>query len=215
VTDPVRLLYDTVATSYDAAFAGELSAKPLDRALLAALAESAAGGAMADLGCGPGQIAAQLRSYGGQVVGLDLSVQMVAAGSARHPRLQFAAGDLRSLPLADCSISAAAAFYSIIHLEPKHRPLVFREICRVLQPSGQALVAFHIDAPGIGSGTTVRSSEFLGHPVDHVGYFLDPDDIASNAREAGLIEVFRCVRRPISDLEYPSRRCYLLLERER
>lgn len=214
MTDPVRTLYDTVATSYDTAFADELLGKPLDRALLTALVQGAADGPIADLGCGPGQVAAQLRSSGAtRVVGVDLSPRMVSAGARRHSGLQFAAGDLRALPLADGSVAAAAAFYSIIHLDPHERRVVLREIARVLQPGAKVLVAFHIDAPGIAAGSVVRSSEFLGHAVDHVGWFLDPDDVAGDAREVGLTETARCVRAPLADVEYPSRRCYLMLTR--
>ena len=51
----VRRSYDAVAAQYAASFRGELAGKPLDRALLALLAEQAADGApVADAGCGPG-----------------------------------------------------------------------------------------------------------------------------------------------------------------
>jgi hypothetical protein len=51
---PVRRSYDTVAEKYAAGFGDEPAAKPLDRALLACLAEQAGEGApITDLGCGP------------------------------------------------------------------------------------------------------------------------------------------------------------------
>ncbi|MBO1753823.1 class I SAM-dependent methyltransferase [Allobranchiibius sp. CTAmp26] len=214
MSDPVRALYDTVATAYDEALANELDGKPLDRALLAGLVDSTGGGPVADLGCGPGQVAAQLRRCGVEhVVGIDLSPLMLAAGHARHSDLDFAAGDLRALPLADGVLAGATAFYSIVHLHPSQRLAVLREMARVLRPGGQVLVAFHVDAPGIPMGTAHREPQFLGHDVTFDGWFLDPDDIAEVAVEAGLVEVARCIRAPIPDLEYPSRRCYLFLAR--
>lgn len=214
MSDPVRALYNTVATAYDEALADELDGKPLDRALLAGLIDSIGRGPVADLGCGPGQVAAQLRRCGArQVVGIDLSPLMLAAGHGRHDDLRFAAGDLRALPLADGVLAGATAFYSIIHLHPQERPVAFRELARVLRPGGQVLVAFHIDAPGIPMGTAHRETHFLGHDVTFDGWFLDPDDIAQVAADAGLSELARCVRAPVPDVEYPSRRCYLLLAR--
>nr|WP_246306315.1 class I SAM-dependent methyltransferase [Allobranchiibius huperziae] len=214
VSDPVRVLYDTVATAYDEALSSELDTKPLDRALLAGLVDSIGDGPVADLGCGPGQVAAHLRRCGArQVVGIDLSPPMVTTGRARHGDLGFAAGDLRALPLADGVLAGATAFYSIIHLHPDERPVAFREMARVLRPGGQLLIAFHIDAPGIPMGTAHRSENFLGHPVTFDGWFLDPDEVARIAAAAGLVEVAHCVRAPIPDAEYPSRRCYLLLAR--
>jgi hypothetical protein len=52
----------------------ELTGKPLDRALLACLAEQAGEGTpIAGLGCGPGHVAAWLTGRGVAAVGLDLA----------------------------------------------------------------------------------------------------------------------------------------------
>lgn len=68
-----RRSYDTVAARYEQAISDELAVKPLDRALLAALAEQCAGGVVGDLGCGPGHVAAHLSAPGTNVAGVDLS----------------------------------------------------------------------------------------------------------------------------------------------
>jgi trans-aconitate methyltransferase len=61
----VRRSYDAVAEAYAAGFRDELAGKPQDRALLACLAEQAEPGApVADLGCGPGHVAAWLADRG-------------------------------------------------------------------------------------------------------------------------------------------------------
>lgn len=55
----VRQSYDAVAKAYMECFRDELDGKPLDRALLACLAEETEDSApVADLGCGPGHVAA-------------------------------------------------------------------------------------------------------------------------------------------------------------
>ena len=70
--------YDLVAERYAAEIAGELTHKPLDRGLLDAVAELAGGGPVADVGCGPGHVAAYLAGRGARTVGLDLSPGMCA-----------------------------------------------------------------------------------------------------------------------------------------
>ena len=98
----VRRSYDAVAGDYTECFRGELAAKPLDRALLACLAEEAdAGAPVADLGCGPGHVAAWLAGRGVAAVGIDLSPGMIAAGRRNYPQVQFREGDLLRLPAAD------------------------------------------------------------------------------------------------------------------
>src|SRR4051812_13083968 len=57
--------YDRVAADYTANIADELAGKPLDRALLQAFAEQVGTLApVADLGCGPGHVAAFLAGCG-------------------------------------------------------------------------------------------------------------------------------------------------------
>jgi SAM-dependent methyltransferase len=135
--------YDAVAEEYAAGFGDELAGKPLDRALLACLAEQAEGGArIADLGCGPGHVAAWLAGHGVTAVGIDLSPGMIAVGRREYPAVEFREGDLLELPAADGEFAAAVAFYSIIHLEPGELRRACDEIHRVLRPGALFLVAF-------------------------------------------------------------------------
>ena len=63
--DATQAGYDAVAEEYAERFFDELAAKPLDRALLDCLAELTRGlGVVADIGCGPGQIARYLADHG-------------------------------------------------------------------------------------------------------------------------------------------------------
>src|SRR5690349_6063997 len=100
--DAVRRSYDAVADDYLAGFGDEIAHKPFDRALLAALIEQAEAGApIADLGCGPGHVAAWMAQNGVSAVGIDLSANMVAAGRRAFPKVGFRQGDLLDLPAED------------------------------------------------------------------------------------------------------------------
>jgi SAM-dependent methyltransferase len=200
--------YDAVAEEYAAGFGDELAGKPLDRALLACLAEQAEGGApIADLGCGPGHVAAWLAGRSVTAVGIDLSPGMIAAGRREYPAVEFREGDLLELPAADGEFAAAVAFYSIIHLEPGELRWAFDEIRRVLRPGALFLVAFHI-------GSEVRHlAEWWGHAVDVDFRFFQPPDIAEAMERAGFRVEMRLER-----VSYPgeveTRRAYLLARRQ-
>lgn len=89
----VRSSYDMVAEPYAQKFRDELEGKPLDRALLACLAEQADHTApVADLGCGPGHVAAWLAGQGVRVVGIDISPATIAVGRRNTRRWSSARG---------------------------------------------------------------------------------------------------------------------------
>lgn len=204
----VRRSYDAVAEEYAAGFRNELAGKPLDRALLACLAEQADDGApIADLGCGPGHVAAWLAGHGVSTVGIDLSPGMIAVGRREYPAVEFREGDLLELPAADGEFAAAVALYSIIHLRPGELGPAFDEIHRVLRSGALFLVAFHV-------GSEVRHlAEWWGHAVDVDFRFFQPPDIAEAIERAGFRIEMRLER-----LSYPgeveTRRAYLLARRQ-
>src|SRR3954447_22483867 len=50
-----------------------------------------------DIGCGTGQLTAEIASAGAEVTGLDNSATMIAQAHANFPQLQFAQADVRAL----------------------------------------------------------------------------------------------------------------------
>ena len=204
----VRRSYDAVAEAYAADFRDELAGKPLDRALLACLAEQAGSGTpIADLGCGPGHVAAWLAGRGVAAVGIDLSPGMIAVGRRDYPHVKFRVGDLLELPAKDGEFGAAIAFYSIIHLEAGELARAFEEIHRVLRPGGLFLVAFHI-------GEEVRHlDQWWGLAVDVDFRFFQPSEVANAIERVGFQAEMRLER-----VSYPGEvatcRAYLLARRQ-
>ncbi|MDG4861942.1 methyltransferase domain-containing protein [Streptomyces sp. T-3] len=203
----VRASYDTVAEEYATRLHDELDGKPLDRALLTALLEQTEpDAAIADLGCGPGHVAAWLAGQGARTVGIDLSAGMVAEGRRRFPKVEFREGDLLELPARDGEFASAVALYTIIHLGPDELHRAFAEAHRVLRPSGLMLVAFHM-------GAEVRHlDEWWGHDVDVDFRFLDPAHIADLLEAAGFTVEMRMERTHYA-AEAETRRAYLLARR--
>lgn len=197
--------YDCVAEEYAAQFVDELAHKPLDRALLTCFAEQARGlGPVADVGCGPGQIARYLHRLGLPVLGIDLSPQMVALARRLHPEMTFEQGTMLALAAADAAWGGIVAFYSIIHLPPDAVPAALREFHRVLRPGGLLLLAFH------AGRERVHLDEWWGHPVALDFHYFEPAAVEGQLQAAGYVVEARIERQPYEAVEHPSRRAYLL-----
>ena len=128
-----RAAYDAIAAVYADMFKDTLDDRPTERALLAAFAEviqREPAGLVADLGCGPGHIAAHLRGLGLSVLGVDQSAQMLAIGRTRYPEVRFALGSITRLGLADGSCRGALSRSSVIHLPPRLLPTALAAIAR-------------------------------------------------------------------------------------
>ncbi|WP_460960974.1 class I SAM-dependent DNA methyltransferase [Parasphingorhabdus pacifica] len=195
--------YDAVADRYADFARNGLDALPLDRAMLAAFAEltrTADTGPVAELGCGPGQVAAHLRSLGLDIFGVDLSPNLIDLAREAYPDLRFEVGSMGALNLADGKLGGIVSWYSTIHAPPREIPPYFAEFRRVLAPGGTLLLAFF---------------ESEGGPVaafDHkvvIAYRWPIDGLADLAREAGFAEVGRMLREPGEDERY--RRGHLLM----
>jgi SAM-dependent methyltransferase len=206
----VRESYDAVAADYATSFGDELDHNPLHRAMIDGYAALVPTGTIGDVGCGPGHIAAYLAQRGLDVVGIDLSPHMIDVARARYPALAFRVGSMTNLDVPDGAWDGLVAVYSIIHLPPDERRRAYREFARVLRAGAWILVAFHIESATLKAGESIHLEEFLGRAVDLDGYFISPDEVAAGLTDAGIDVLARSEREPWPDIEYPSRRAYLI-----
>lgn len=171
--------YDTVAAAYERQFVGELDAKPRDRELLSAFAETLPrGGPVLDVGCGPGQIGAALRIGTHPVLGVDVSPAMARLAAARLDAAVV--GDVLRLPVAAARAAGVVAFYSLIHVPRTQLGSAVEELARVLRPGGKVLAAFHE-----GEGER-RADEFLGEPVPFVATLFALDELFTTFEDGGF-----------------------------
>lgn len=198
-----------MAERYATEIDDELAGKPLDRALLDAFADSLAGGAVADVGCGPGHVAAHLSEIGANVLGFDLSPAMCAI-TTRDANVPAAAANMTALPVRSASLAGLISWYAVIHLDAEQRAAAYAEFARVLRPGGYALMGFHVSDPDIPAGGARRLTEWWDRPVELTFRFLDPDDESRALAAAGLRPLARLDREPYAEVEHASRRCYLL-----
>ncbi len=195
-------------TGYAERFADELAGKPLDRWLLERVAELAGGGPIADVGCGPGHTTAHLASVGVDVIGFDLSPEMVDEARLRFPEIGFEVGDLRTLlrPPAAPGWRAVVAWYALGHLSGSELPTAVAALVRVLVPGGWLALALHV-------GDEVwHIDELCGEPVDLDVVGHDPTEVLAAVTAAGLGDVEWYLRGPYP-AEATTERLYVLARR--
>ncbi|EYT81698.1 methyltransferase [Streptomyces sp. Tu 6176] len=195
--------YDAVAVRYADLVRDSLAGLPLDRAVIAAFADSvhaAGAGPVAELGCGPGYLTAHLRDLGLDVRGIDLSPVMVGLAREAYPDLRFDVGSMDALDLADGSLAGVVSWYSLIHTPPQDVPAYVAEFRRVLAPGGRLLLGF-FEAEG-GPVTA------FDHKVT-TAYRWPVDELARIAAGAGFTETGRMLREPGEEERF--RRGHLLM----
>jgi SAM-dependent methyltransferase len=98
---------------------------------------------VADIGCGNGAYLAELirRDHRGPMLGVDMSMGMLAAASSRAPRATLLAGNAAALPLADHIADLAMANHMLYHVPDPERAIA--ELRRITRPGGQVIVTLN------------------------------------------------------------------------
>lgn len=180
-----RASYDTVANSYAEQMRDALAGAPFVRAalgLFAGLVHAAGGGPVADVGCGPGHVTAHLNELDVDVFGIDLSPTMIEVARRDHPGLRFAVGSMTALGLADASLCALLAFWSLVHVPDDAVPTVLGQFRRVLRPGGPLLLGFHL-----GNGSRLKTEGYGGHPMKVSVHRRPADRMTSWLDSAGFV----------------------------
>ncbi|MEO8209889.1 MAG: class I SAM-dependent methyltransferase [bacterium] len=205
--------YDKTSKEYAKKFKDELLHKPFDRMILKNFAQenkkrNIGTNLTADFGCGPGQTTKYLYDCGiKNITGIDISPGMIQQAKSLHKKLKFEVSDMLDLKFDDEYFSSALAFYAIVNLTFEQVGLAFKEINRVLKINGQFLFSFHIGEE------TVQLETFLEKNVEINFYFFKTEKIISLLEETGFKIITAAERFPYADVEYPSKRAYILCEK--
>ncbi len=202
--------YDGTAAAYAERFHDHLNDKPLDLAMLsgfAGLVRRSDVRRLADVGCGTGATTAMFASWGLDVVGIDLSPNMIAEAQRLNPGLVFRVGSMTSLDIDDSSVGAVCARYSIIHVPDDSLANAFSEFRRVLVPGGHLLLAFQVgDRPR-------ELDEAFGQQVALTFYRRRPAAVAQMLEANGLKLYAQATREPDDDGLESTPQAYLIARR--
>jgi ubiquinone/menaquinone biosynthesis C-methylase UbiE len=201
--------YNLTAAKYADNYFHELDHKHLDRILLGYFAhENKAKGQILDLGCGPGQTTAFLYAQGANdILGTDISPAMIEKARELNPNIKFETADMLRLQYEDDQFGAAIAFYAIVHFTEDELAIALKEVYRVLKPQGQFLFSFHI------GNQTVHLDTFLNETVSIDFHFFEVETVIQLAISCGFKVIDVIERKPYPEVEYPSDRAYVWLEK--
>lgn len=151
-----------------------------------------------DMSCGAGWLSAEFarRVPQGQVVGLDLSDEMIRRARARyhdHANLMFVVGGVDEIPWDDdvfTNVISVEAFYYY-----PDQPRALAEVLRVLRPGGSAWILINLYKENIYSHGW---ADKLGVPV----WIRSGDEYCAMMREVGFIEPGHC--RIVDDRPVPE-----------
>ena len=92
-----------------------------------------------DMACGTGDVSIALKRRGLDVVGADISENMLALARKKAPGIDFRYGDASELPFADGSFDAVTIAFGIRNFDK--RAQCIRELHRVLKDGGMLAIA--------------------------------------------------------------------------
>ncbi|MGW5386740.1 class I SAM-dependent methyltransferase [Nocardia sp. NPDC003963] len=185
-----RAGYDAIATAYAEHFGGYLEQNFWNHAVLTAFAESVRdSGPVADIGSGPGWVAAFLAAQGIRVHGIDLSPAMVDMARNSFPEIGFEVGSMTALDIPDGTRAGVVSWYSLIHIPPAERPGVLAEFRRVLRPGGKLLLAFQTGSD------ILHLDEGFGRTISLDFHRIRTDELVDSLDTAGFTVDLRLDRR--------------------
>lgn len=191
--------YDALAELYAETFPSPYLT-PIEKHAVAAFADTVRDsriyGVVVDVGCGLGQVAADLARRGLPVIGIDPSEGMLEFARRDNPELDFRIGDSMLEGMnRDVAVAAIISRFSLIHSNPAHVPGILRIWADRVPENGTVLVACQMseDADVV---------EF-DHKVAPA-WRWHPDRLSAELSAAGFDELWRIAARPDADHRFPD-----------
>jgi demethylmenaquinone methyltransferase / 2-methoxy-6-polyprenyl-1,4-benzoquinol methylase len=209
-----RALFAPLGETYDR-YARLLSfgQDPRWRAFLVSRVEASRNDTVLDVACGTAAVSLELvRRYGCRVIGIDQSVEMLAAGRARveaaglGTRVELREGRAEALPFENASFDALTFTYLLRYVDDPAATM--RELARVVRPGGRiAMLDFFVPAglarpawelyvrvglPALGRAISPDWGEvgrFLGPSIRSFWEHHPLGEVVASWREAGIAQV--------------------------
>ncbi|MEA3430918.1 MAG: methyltransferase domain-containing protein [Nanoarchaeota archaeon] len=127
-------VYDKIAKQYAEAFSE--SSEYIDK-FLVLLPKNAK---VLDLGCGAGIDAGYMTSKGFEVIGIDLSKEMLRLAKQKFPKIDFRQQDSRDIDFHANTFEGILAACSLIHITKKDVPALLKKLYQILKKDGTIYV---------------------------------------------------------------------------
>ncbi len=167
---PSERAFDAVAQFYDAWFETPLGGivDALEKDLLYRMAELQPSERVLDAGTGTAHFALDLAARGGVVIGLDLSLPMLAVARRKAPSAHLLCGDAAMLPLGGSQFDLVFSVTMLEFVASPERAL--GEMWRVVRPGGRLVIGV-LNALSPWALARRRESRRQETPFDNAHYF--------------------------------------------
>jgi ubiquinone/menaquinone biosynthesis C-methylase UbiE len=167
---PSEQAFDAVASLYDSWFGLPLgrTVDELEKDLLYSLTGLLSGQRVLDVGTGTGHFAFDLAAGGGIMVGMDLSMPMLAVARSKGPSARLIRGDAAAMPLAADSFDLVLSVTALEFVA--HRERAIDEMWRAVRPGGR-LVAGVLNALSPWAWVRRREGTRQETPFSHAHFF--------------------------------------------
>lgn len=179
-------------------FTGQITTRAIPTLL--AMAETAPGKRILDLGCGTGRAAGAAAALGADADGIDVSAAMVDAARDTFPKVTFDVGDAEAIRRENGTYDAVIWSFGVMHVGSPEA--VFREMARVLKPGGRVALTHWIGPPDsplfrIVIGTMQRLADMSVVPPSPPPFALSSEDAMKVALEQAGFDEVSCLRLPL------------------
>lgn len=154
--------YDDIAKEYAEDFFYDTS----DNHHIDAFLQSLDGIKVLDAGCGNGKDCKYISEKGFDVIGIDLSIEMLKIAKERVPNRKFEIMDIADITYPDNSYDGIISNCSLFHIPSEELPNTLKSFSRVLKPNGKLLLILQE-----GSGETMVEEPYRPGVKIYMNYF--------------------------------------------
>jgi SAM-dependent methyltransferase len=126
-------VYDAIAQKYSSQYDDDLSDNPRIDKFSSYLPDKSF---VIDIGCGTGAVTKYIYSKGIEVIGMDLSEEMIKIAKANHPQIEFKVEDIRTLTYPENTFNGIWAGHCLFHLSREDFILSLDKFSEMLKKDG-------------------------------------------------------------------------------
>ena len=127
--------YNLIAHEYDNQFGTDYT----DALYIDKFLDSLNGKEILDIGCGLGNLTNYMNEHGFNVIGIDLSDEMLKIAKSKYKNITFKKMDMRNITI-DKQFDGISLLYSLFHLTKKEVEMVLPKYYNLLKQNGKMLV---------------------------------------------------------------------------